>query len=76
MNEKPKKFSIKEWPEGERPREKLIQFGADTLTDAELLAIILEKGTKEDICVYMSCPWQTLKNRGHRGPSQPSPFVY
>lgn len=37
-------FSIKKWPEGERPREKLIQFGAESLTDAELLAILLRVG--------------------------------
>ncbi len=37
-------LSIKTWPEGERPREKLIQYGAETLTDAELLAILLRVG--------------------------------
>ena len=39
MTKKPNNFSIKQWPEGERPRENLIQFGAELLTDAELLAI-------------------------------------
>ena len=32
-------MSIKEWPEGERPREKLLAHGAAALSDAELLAI-------------------------------------
>jgi DNA repair protein RadC len=36
--------SIKKWPEGERPREKLIQLGAEALSDAELLAILLRVG--------------------------------
>jgi len=36
--------SIKNWPEAERPREKLLQKGAATLTDAELLALILRTG--------------------------------
>jgi DNA repair protein RadC len=36
--------SIKEWPEGERPRERLLTYGADTLSDAQLLAIILRTG--------------------------------
>ncbi len=36
--------SIKEWPEDERPRERLITCGPDRLTDAELLAIILRTG--------------------------------
>ena len=35
---------IKEWPEDERPREKLLKRGPETLTDAELLALILRTG--------------------------------
>ncbi|MBN2644467.1 MAG: DNA repair protein RadC [Desulfuromonadaceae bacterium] len=35
---------IKDWPEGERPREKLLDQGAETLSDAELLALILRTG--------------------------------
>lgn len=46
MTKKPNNFSIKQWPEGERPREKLIQFGAELLTDAELLAILLRIGNE------------------------------
>ena len=37
---------IIDWPEAERPREKLLHRGADALTDAELLAIFLRTGTK------------------------------
>lgn len=36
---------IKDWPEDERPREKLRKRGADNLSDAELLAILLRAGT-------------------------------
>jgi DNA repair protein RadC len=36
--------SIKEWPEEDRPREKLLDRGAAALTDAELLAILLRTG--------------------------------
>src|SRR3990172_4893423 len=36
--------SIKDWPEGDRPRERLIRHGPEALTDAELLAIILRTG--------------------------------
>lgn len=36
---------IKEWPEDERPREKLLRFGPQVLSDAELLAILIESGT-------------------------------
>ncbi|MGB1298700.1 MAG: RadC family protein [Psychrobium sp.] len=38
--------SIKEWPEQMRPREKLLQYGAQSLSDSELLAIFLRTGVK------------------------------
>ncbi|HVT35628.1 MAG TPA: DNA repair protein RadC [Nevskiaceae bacterium] len=37
-------MTIKDWPEGERPREKLLARGAAALTEAELLAIFLRTG--------------------------------
>lgn len=40
------KKTIKDLPEDERPREKLLKYGADKLSDAELLAILLRTGTK------------------------------
>lgn len=36
--------SIKNWPADERPREKLLASGAEKLTDAELLALIIRTG--------------------------------
>jgi DNA repair protein RadC len=36
--------SIKEWPAEDRPREKLLENGAQALTDTELLAIVLRVG--------------------------------
>ncbi|MDR2906632.1 MAG: DNA repair protein RadC [Bacteroidales bacterium] len=38
---------IKYWPDDERPREKLMKHGAATLSNAELLAIIINNGNKE-----------------------------
>ena len=38
------KGGIKNWPEDERPREKLMKMGAAALTDAELLALVLRTG--------------------------------
>ena len=38
---------IPEWPADERPREKLIRFGSENLSDAELLAILLRIGNRE-----------------------------
>lgn len=37
-------MAITDWPEGERPRERLLQRGASALSDAELLAIFLRTG--------------------------------
>ena len=37
-------YPIKEWPEGDRPREKLLEQGPASLSDAELLAIVLRTG--------------------------------
>ncbi|MDF3034887.1 MAG: radC2 [Paucimonas sp.] len=37
-------MAIADWPEHERPRERLIKFGAQQLSDAELLAVFLRVG--------------------------------
>ncbi len=42
----PKSYAIRDWPEGERPRERLAAEGARRLTTAELLAIILRTGSR------------------------------
>jgi DNA repair protein RadC len=39
--------SIKTWAEDERPREKMLLKGPSSLSDAELLAILISSGTKE-----------------------------
>jgi DNA repair protein RadC len=35
---------IKDWPEDERPREKLLKLGAEVLSEAELLALLIRTG--------------------------------
>lgn len=40
----PAALTIREWPEGERPREKLLARGPHALSDAELLALLLGSG--------------------------------
>ncbi|MFZ6744073.1 RadC family protein [Undibacterium sp. JH2W] len=37
-------MAINEWPEDQRPRERLIKHGASALSDAELLAVFLRTG--------------------------------
>ena len=40
------KAGINHWPEEERPRERLIKEGADRLSPAQLLAIVLRTGSE------------------------------
>lgn len=39
-------MKIKDLPEDQRPREKLLKYGAEKLSDAELIAILLRVGTR------------------------------
>jgi DNA repair protein RadC len=41
------KLTIKNWAESDRPREKLIEKGRHSLSDAELIAILIGSGTKD-----------------------------
>jgi len=43
---KKKSSGIVSWPVGERPRERLLSGGPHSLTDAELIAVLLRAGTK------------------------------
>jgi DNA repair protein RadC len=56
---------IKDWPLEERPREKMIQQGSLALTDAELLAIIINAGrgnvTAVDLAKKLLTDHRTLK---------------
>ena len=45
---------MKDLPEAERPYEKLEQYGAKALTNAELLAIIIKTGTKDETAVGLA----------------------
>ncbi len=44
-NKMRRRSGIKSWPEDEKPREKLLHKGAGSLSDAELLAILIGSGT-------------------------------
>ncbi|MGE8549869.1 MAG: RadC family protein [Acinetobacter calcoaceticus] len=46
--------SIKNWPEQERPRERLLQQGPQSISDAELLAIFLRSGSRQHSAVELS----------------------
>jgi DNA repair protein RadC len=47
-------MAIKDWPEGERPRERLLTQGAGSLSDAELLAIFLRTGIRGKSAVELA----------------------
>lgn len=47
-------MAIKDWPEDDRPREKLLSKGPDSLSDAELLAIFLRTGIAGKSAVELS----------------------
>lgn len=54
-------IKIKELPESERPYEKMEMYGASTLSNSELLAIIIKCGTKEDTSVTLAQKILNLK---------------
>lgn len=53
---------LKDWPIDEKPREKLLQYGAKSLSDAELLAIFLRTGVKG--CHVVDLARKLLKSFG------------
>ena len=66
LKESPFKQSVlKDWPELERPREKLIHLGPASLSDAELLAIFLRTGVKG--CHVVDLARQLLTSFGSLG---------
>jgi DNA repair protein RadC len=66
-----KSLKIKEWAQDDRPREKMMQHGATSLSDAELLAIIIGSGTKNDTAVdvakrLLACSCNSLCELGKK----------
>lgn len=57
---------IKDWPEDERPRERLLRYGSSSLSDAQLIAIILSTGgngrSALDLGVELLDMFKSLKN--------------
>jgi DNA repair protein RadC len=48
------KYSIKLWAKDDRPREKLLQSGPDHLSNSDLLAILIQNGSKEKTAVDLA----------------------
>jgi DNA repair protein RadC len=67
-------YKISRWPEKERPRERLLQQGAQHLTEAELLGILIGKGTTRktaiDLARELLDRYESLENLFSRSPSE------
>ena len=57
--------SIKHWPEDERPRERLIKFGEDKLSEAHLLGIIIGSGNPRSQKNAVDLSLELLKTFGN-----------
>lgn len=68
---KSKKYSshIKDWPEADRPREKLLKNGEHTLSNSELLAILIRSGIKGESAIDLARrileKFKTFRNMSH-----------
>ena len=49
-----KRLTIRDWAEDDRPREKMLHKGSHSLSDAELLAILIASGNKDESAVELS----------------------
>lgn len=54
MKEKSTPFSIKHWSDDDKPREKLVRKGKSVLSDAELLAILIGSGSRNESAVALA----------------------
>lgn len=54
MQEHSNSFSIKDWSDDDKPREKLILKGRSALSDAELIAILIGSGSRNESAVDLS----------------------
>ncbi|MBI5471296.1 MAG: DNA repair protein RadC [Ignavibacteriae bacterium] len=70
----PHHVKIKDWPLGERPREKLLQRGANALSDAELLAILIRVGSRRstalDLARSILAQERTLRGIARKTPQE------
>ncbi len=67
-------YKITRWPEKERPRERLLQHGPQPLAEAELLGILLGKGTRKktavDLARELLDQYESLPKLFSRSPSE------
>ena len=49
-----KRLTIRDWAEDDRPREKMLRKGVQSLSDAELMAILIGSGNRDESAVELS----------------------
>lgn len=59
-----KSYTIKDLPLSERPREKLYKHGVKSLSNAELIAIIIRTGYKDDTAIDLANRLLSMDKRG------------
>lgn len=66
MNKYSEYTTIKKMPLSERPREKMVTYGCQSLSNAELLAIILSTGTREKTAIDLASAVLNMSTEGLR----------
>ena len=54
-------MSIKQWPVGDRPRERLFQLGPEALSDTELIALLIASGSGSQGLTALDCARMLLQ---------------
>lgn len=57
-------YTIKDLPQDERPREKLFKYGPKSLSNSELLAIIIRTGNKQETAIDIAQSLLSIDKRG------------
>ena len=60
------KLTMKQLPKEDRPYEKCLESGAASLTDAELLAVIIRTGSREETSLELARQILSLEGRENR----------
>ena len=66
-------MNIKQMPSEEKPREKLLREGSDRLSTTEILAILINSGTKEISALEIAAQLLSIDKRGVRFLAECSP---
>ena len=66
-------MNIKQMPSEEKPREKLLREGSDRLSTTEILAILINSGTKEISAIEIAAQLLSMDKRGVRFLAECSP---